>query len=90
MPVNWVAVNVTCAIRIRIDRQVPRWLGQLEKYRTRDIPHIDYVAEWLRDHVPPMGEPGIIHGDYQLINHPDYNRDRGPVSLLSARVHLKF
>src|SRR5439155_638553 len=26
------------------------------------------VATWLRGNVPPMGEPGIIHGDYQLIN----------------------
>lgn len=31
-----------------------------------------------------------VTGDYQLINHPGYNRDRGPISLLSARVHLKF
>jgi aminoglycoside phosphotransferase (APT) family kinase protein len=34
----------------------------------RDIPHLDEVAEWLRGNVPAMGEPGIIHGDYQLIN----------------------
>jgi aminoglycoside phosphotransferase (APT) family kinase protein len=51
-----------------LDRQVDRWLGQLAKYRMRDIPHIDEVAEWLRGNVPAMGEPGIIHGDYQLIN----------------------
>ena len=51
-----------------LERQVDRWLGQLAKYRTREIPHIDGVAAWLRDRVPPMGEPGIIHGDYQLIN----------------------
>jgi high affinity Mn2+ porin len=28
--------------------------------------------------------------DYQLVNHPAYNRDRGPVSLLAARAHLQF
>ncbi len=28
--------------------------------------------------------------DYQLINHPAYNRDRGPVSVLAARAHFQF
>jgi high affinity Mn2+ porin len=28
--------------------------------------------------------------NYQLINHPAYNRDRGPVSVFGARVHLEF
>jgi hypothetical protein len=28
--------------------------------------------------------------DYQFINHPDYNRDRGPVPVESFRVHWEF
>lgn len=28
--------------------------------------------------------------DYQFINHPGYNRDRGPVSVFSFRVHWEF
>ena len=28
--------------------------------------------------------------DYQFINHPGYNRDRGPVSVPSLRAHLEF
>jgi aminoglycoside phosphotransferase (APT) family kinase protein len=51
-----------------LERQVDRWLGQLAKYRTREIPYLEDVSAWLSGHVPPMGEPGIIHGDYQLIN----------------------
>jgi high affinity Mn2+ porin len=31
-----------------------------------------------------------ISADYQLINHPAYNRDRGPVQVLAARAHLQF
>jgi high affinity Mn2+ porin len=31
-----------------------------------------------------------ISADYQLIDHPAYNRDRGPVQVLSARAHLQF
>jgi high affinity Mn2+ porin len=28
--------------------------------------------------------------DYQFINHPAYNRDRGPVSIFGLRLHLQF
>jgi high affinity Mn2+ porin len=28
--------------------------------------------------------------DYQFVSHPAYNQDRGPVSLLAARVHILF
>jgi high affinity Mn2+ porin len=28
--------------------------------------------------------------DYQFVDNPGYNRDRGPVSVLSARVHAQF
>jgi high affinity Mn2+ porin len=28
--------------------------------------------------------------DYQWINHPGYNRDRGPVSVLTVRLHAQF
>jgi len=28
--------------------------------------------------------------DYSFVNHPGYNADRGPVSVISLRVHLEF
>jgi high affinity Mn2+ porin len=31
-----------------------------------------------------------ITADYQLVNHPAYNVDRGPVHILSGRLHLQF
>lgn len=31
-----------------------------------------------------------ISADYQLVDHPAYNRDRGPVQVLAARAHLYF
>ena len=34
--------------------------------------------------------PLTLSLDYQYINNPGYNRDRGPVSVLSARVHLEL
>jgi aminoglycoside phosphotransferase (APT) family kinase protein len=51
-----------------LDRQVDRWLGQLERVRSRDLAGVDQVAAWLRKHTPTMGEAGILHGDYQLAN----------------------
>ena len=51
-----------------LERQVPRWLSQLETYKTRDIPGIDEVARWLEGNIPRAQEPAIIHGDYQFIN----------------------
>ncbi|HEX9774127.1 MAG TPA: phosphotransferase family protein [Actinomycetota bacterium] len=51
-----------------LERQVGRWLGQLETYRAREIPGIDELARRLDASVPPAAEPGILHGDYQFIN----------------------
>jgi high affinity Mn2+ porin len=31
-----------------------------------------------------------VTADYQFINNPAYNRDRGPVSVLGARIHLQY
>lgn len=37
-----------------------------------------------------IAKPLSLALDYQLINNPGYNRDRGPVSVLSLRVHLEY
>lgn len=51
-----------------LERQVPRWLAQLDRYRTRDLPELDFVTTWLDAHRPPMSLAGIIHGDYSPFN----------------------
>ncbi|MCK9248301.1 MAG: phosphotransferase family protein [Solirubrobacteraceae bacterium] len=51
-----------------LERQVPRWSGQLERYRHRDLPYFDEIGAWLDAHRPPDGEPGILHGDFHLDN----------------------
>jgi high affinity Mn2+ porin len=33
---------------------------------------------------------GHITADYQFVNNPGYNRDRGPVSVLGLRLHAQF
>jgi aminoglycoside phosphotransferase (APT) family kinase protein len=51
-----------------LDRQVDRWRGQLERSRSRPLPHLDEVTDWLRAHQPAMSEPGLMHGDYSFFN----------------------
>ena len=51
-----------------LDRQVCRWLGQLGGYRTRDIPGLDWLADWLEANRPPGQPPAVMHGDYSPYN----------------------
>jgi aminoglycoside phosphotransferase (APT) family kinase protein len=51
-----------------LERQVPRWLGQLERYQTRPLPEVDEAGRWLQSHTPVMQPPTVIHGDYKLDN----------------------
>ena len=51
-----------------LDRQVPRWLAQLDRYRTREIPELDFVCGWLEEHRPADAVSGIMHGDYSPFN----------------------
>ncbi|RIK09670.1 MAG: acyl-CoA dehydrogenase [Acidobacteria bacterium] len=50
------------------ERQVSRWVKQLEKSKTRDLPELDELAARLARSVPPVTPEGIVHGDYRLDN----------------------
>jgi aminoglycoside phosphotransferase (APT) family kinase protein len=51
-----------------LERQLRRFLGLWEHNRTRDIPAVEAVAEWLRDNLPESGPATVVHGDYRLGN----------------------
>lgn len=51
-----------------LERQVSRWRGQYSRYKVREIPAFDQVADWLERSLPPSFEPGILHGDFHLDN----------------------
>jgi high affinity Mn2+ porin len=56
--------------------------GKLPRYGSEDILETYYSAEitdWFS-----------LTGDYQLIVHPAYNRERGPVSVFGVRAHLQY
>ena len=57
-----------------LERQVPRWLSELESYQEfenysgPDIPGVHDVASWLEKGQPSAWTPGIMHGDYHAAN----------------------
>jgi aminoglycoside phosphotransferase (APT) family kinase protein len=57
-----------------VQRQVPRWLAQLESYAAIDgdpgprLPFVDEVTRWLREQMPTGGPTGLVHGDFHFGN----------------------
>ncbi|WP_054813360.1 phosphotransferase family protein [Nocardia arizonensis] len=57
-----------------LERQVPRWLGELESYSANEgypgpqIPGVAQVGDWLDRNRPQRWTPGILHGDCHLAN----------------------
>lgn len=57
-----------------LERQVPRWLNELQSYRRYDnypgpaFARIETVAGWLADNTPRIWQPGIMHGDFHVAN----------------------
>ncbi len=49
-------------------RQIARWTRQWELSRTRDLPEMDRLIEWLPAHIPPGDETAVVHGDFRLGN----------------------
>jgi len=51
-----------------LERQVRRFGGLWEVNRTREIPAVERVGEWLAQNLPESGPASIVHGDYRLGN----------------------
>jgi aminoglycoside phosphotransferase (APT) family kinase protein len=51
-----------------LERQLRRFLGLWEHNRTRDIPAVESVGEWLKANLPESGPATVVHGDYRLGN----------------------
>lgn len=49
-------------------RQLKRWCGQWQVYKTREIPAIDELAARLRRSTPVQQELTLVHGDFHLRN----------------------
>jgi aminoglycoside phosphotransferase (APT) family kinase protein len=70
-----------------LERQVGRWMGELETYSALpgyagpQIEGVDRVASWLADNRPTRWSPGILHGDYHVAN-VMYAHDRPEVAAI--------
>jgi aminoglycoside phosphotransferase (APT) family kinase protein len=62
-------------------RQVRRWLGQLDKSRSREVPGIDELHGRLEASLPRSQRSAVVHGDFRLDN-VIVNADRHIVAVL--------
>ncbi|MGH2631968.1 MAG: phosphotransferase family protein, partial [Tepidiformaceae bacterium] len=53
-----------------LERQVKRWSGQWEltRPRTRELPGLDHITDWLRRNIPASPAATVVHGDYKPDN----------------------
>lgn len=51
-----------------LGRQVARWKKQLDASRSRDLPGVDQLIEYLDTHLPADADATIVHGDFRLDN----------------------
>ena len=51
-----------------LDRQLRRFTGLWEVNKTRELPLVQEVADWLAEHKPESPEATIVHGDFRLGN----------------------
>jgi aminoglycoside phosphotransferase (APT) family kinase protein len=64
-----------------LERQVRRFGGLWEHNKTRELPVVEEVGEWLGRNIPESPEATIVHGDYRLGN--VMLADRAPAELVS-------
>lgn len=51
-----------------VERQVKGWHGRWERARTREIPLMDRLADWLGARIPEPERVSVLHNDYKLDN----------------------
>jgi aminoglycoside phosphotransferase (APT) family kinase protein len=51
-----------------LERQLKRFTGLWDVNRTREIPEVETVGQWLAANIPESPPSTIVHGDYRLGN----------------------
>jgi aminoglycoside phosphotransferase (APT) family kinase protein len=51
-----------------LERQLRRFTGLWEHNKTRELPEVERVGEWLQANLPQSPPATIVHGDYRLGN----------------------
>ncbi|RUS85487.1 hypothetical protein EGW08_006763 [Elysia chlorotica] len=55
-------------------RNFRRWVTQYEAAKSREIPSMTKLMDWLQNRLPKMEEVSVVHGDFRLDNllyHPE-------------------
>ena len=50
------------------ERQLKRFIGLWEINKTREIPEVERVGAWLKEHLPESPTATIVHGDFRVGN----------------------
>ncbi|HRQ41662.1 MAG TPA: phosphotransferase family protein [Chloroflexota bacterium] len=51
-----------------VERQIEGWYKRWHAAKVEDLPEMDAVYRWLRDHVPVSTAVSLVHNDYKLDN----------------------
>ncbi len=49
-------------------RQVSGWIERYYGSQTHDLPEVERIASWLKDHMPATSDAALIHNDYKYDN----------------------
>jgi aminoglycoside phosphotransferase (APT) family kinase protein len=49
-------------------RQISGWTARYERAKTKDVPIVNEMAQWLRDNLPLSPPPTLLHNDWRLDN----------------------
>lgn len=51
-----------------LERQVRGWIERYYGSKTHDLPEVERVSVWMKEHMPPAGSATLIHNDYKYDN----------------------
>ena len=49
-------------------RQIAGWTDRYERAKTKDVPIVAELSQWLREQLPPSPLPTLVHNDWRLDN----------------------
>ena len=51
-----------------LERQVRGWIDRYHGSQTHDLPEVQRISAWLKEHMPPTSDAALIHNDYKYDN----------------------
>lgn len=51
-----------------MERQVRGWIERYQGSKTHDIPEVEQMSAWLREHMPAQSGATLVHNDYKYDN----------------------